>query len=223
VRPELVVFDLDGTLIDSAADIRRALNLTLAAEGLPGIELDAVRLMIGRGPEVLLRRALGHLKEPSESARVERLTAAFRHHYTEQGHDQTVLLPGATECLQSLTAARISLAVCSNKPTLNCVQVLEDLGVARHFAVIQGSGDGLPLKPDPAPLEAIIDELGASAQRTLYIGDSETDIATARAAAVPVVLVSGGYSAAPAEALQANWNVAGLAEVPSIWETPGAS
>ncbi len=219
MRPELVVFDLDGTLVDSAADIRNALNLTLAEEGLPGIELEAVRLMIGLGPEVLLRRALRHLGEPADDSRVERLTSAFRNHYTEQGHDQTVLFPGAVECLDVLKQQEIPAAVCSNKPAPNCRQVLDDLGVADRFAVVQGSGDGLPLKPDPAPLRAIIDELGASAERTLYVGDSETDIATARAAAVPVVIVSGGYSSTPPEALGADWTVGGLADVSSLWES----
>lgn len=219
MRPELVVFDLDGTLIDSAADIRRALNLALADEGLQGIELDAVRLMIGRGPRVLLQRALRHLGEPEDKRRVEQLTRSFRQHYSEQGHDQTVLLPGAAECLDSLEQEAISAAVCSNKPAPNCVEVLEDLGVAQRFAMILGSGDGLPLKPDPAPLQAIIHHLGASAGNTLYVGDSDTDVATARAAAVPIVIIGGGYSSAPAESLGADWTVAGLADVPSLWGT----
>ncbi len=219
MRPDLVVFDLDGTLIDSAADIRRALNLTLRDEGLRGIELVAVRLMIGRGPRVLLQRALRHLGEPEDADRVERLTKAFRQHYSEQGHDQTVLLPGATECLDSLEQAGIPAAVCSNKPGPNCVEVLEDLGIDQRFAMILGSGDGLPLKPDPAPLQAIIDRLGVSAGSTLYVGDSDTDVATARAATVPVVVISGGYSSAPAESLGADWTVPGLADVPALWGT----
>lgn len=219
MRPELVVFDLDGTLVDSAADIRNALNRALAGADLPGLELDAVRLMIGRGPEVLLCSALQFLGEAVEADRVNLLTAAFRAHYTQQGHDRTVLLPGAAECLEALRQQRIPAAVCSNKPAPDCVQVLEDLGVAGRFAVIRGSGDELPLKPDPAPLVAIIDRLGATAGRTLYVGDSETDIATARAAAVPVVIVRGGYSAVPPESLEADWTVDGLAQVPSIWES----
>jgi phosphoglycolate phosphatase len=219
VQPELVVFDLDGTLVDSAADIRNALNLALAEERLAAIELEAVRLMIGRGPEVLIRRALVHLGEAADSGRVEQLTATFRRHYTEQGHGRTVLLPGAAECLAALERQQIAAAVCSNKPAADCVQVLRDLGVAERFAVIQGSGDGLPLKPDPAPLTTIIDRLGARAENTLYVGDSETDIATARAAAVPVMIVSGGYTTAPAESLGADWTVDGLEQVPSVWES----
>ena len=221
MRPELVVFDLDGTLVDSAADIRNALNLALAADGLPGIALEAVRLMIGRGPEVLLQRALAHLGESADAGRVAHLTAAFRQHYTEQGHGQSRLLPGAADCLTALAQQGIRAAVCSNKPTPNCVQVLEELGIAHHFESIQGSGDGLPLKPDPAPLKAIIDRLGVPAGATLYVGDSETDIATARGAAVPVVIVKGGYSAAPPGAMAADWTIDSLAEVIALCE-PGA-
>lgn len=218
MRPELVVFDLDGTLVDSAADIRNALNLALAADGLPGIELEAVRLMIGRGPEVLLQRALAHLGERADAGRVADLTAAFRQHYTEQGHGLSRLLPGAADCLADLSRQGIRAAVCSNKPTPNCFQVLEELGIAQHFDAIQGSGDGLPLKPDPAPLCAIIDRLGGRAEATLYVGDSETDIATARGAAVPVAIVKGGYSAAPADAMTADWTINSLAEVTALWE-----
>lgn len=219
MRPELVVFDLDGTLVDSVADIRNALNLALAAEELPAVELEAVRLMIGRGPEVLLQRALAHLGETADAGRIAHLTAAFRQHYTEQGHGLSRLLPGADDCLAALAQQGIPAAVCSNKPTPNCIQVLEELGIARHFEAVQGSGDGLPLKPDPAPLNAIIDRLGVHAEATLYVGDSETDIATARRAAVPVAIIKGGYSAAPPDALAADWTLDSLADVTTLWES----
>lgn len=217
MRPETVVFDLDGTLVDSAADIRNALSLALASDGLPAIEVEAVRLMIGRGPEVLLQRALTHLGESAGAGRVARLTAAFRQHYTEQGHGLSRLLPGAANCLADLGQQGIRAAVCSNKPTPNCLQVLEQLGIAHRFAAIQGSGDGLPLKPDPAPLNAIINRLGASAEATLYVGDSPTDVATARAAAVPVAIVKGGYAAGPAETMAADWTITSLAELSALW------
>ena len=115
----------------------------------------------------------------ADAGRVAQLTAAFRQRYTEQDHDLSRLLPGAADCLAALAQQGIRAAVCSNKPTPNCLQVLEELGIAHHFEAIQGSGDGLPLKPDPAPLNAIIDRLGVRAEATLYVGDSETDIATA--------------------------------------------
>ena len=222
MRPDLVVFDLDGTLVDSAADIRNALNLALASEGLPGLALEAVRLMIGRGPRVLLQRALAHLGEAADADRVATLTAAFRQHYTEQGHSLSRLLPGAVDCLGALAQQGIPAAVCSNKPTPNCLQVLEELRIAQHFAAIQGSGDGLPLKPDPAPLNAIIDRLGVRRDGTLYVGDSETDIATARSAAVPVAIVKGGYSAASADSMAADWTIDSLADVTAIWERTGS-
>ena len=153
------------------------------------------------------------------AGRVAQLTAAFRQRYTEQDHDLSRLLPGAADCLAALVRQGIRSAVCSNKPTPNCLQVLEELGIAHHFEAIQGSGDGLPLKPDPAPLNAIIDRLGVRAEATLYVGDSETDIATARGAAVPVAIVRGGYSAAPADAMAADWTIDSLADVTALWKS----
>jgi phosphoglycolate phosphatase len=217
MRPDAVVFDLDGTLADTAADIQQALNRVLADEQLPSVDVDTVRLMIGRGPEVLVSRVLENLDTLAAPDRVARMTDAFRENYSEQGNNLSCLFPGTTECLEELARQRIAIGLCSNKPESNCTQLLDDLGIRGHFAAIQGSGAGLPLKPDPEPLVATVHRLGAT--RPLYVGDSATDVATARAASIPVALVRGGYTQTPPEALAADWVLERLSDLPSIWQS----
>jgi phosphoglycolate phosphatase len=172
--------------------------------------------MIGKGPEVLVRRALRHLHISGYEDRVASMTDAFREQYSVQGNASSKLTPGAIECLEQLAQQDIAIGLCSNKPHANCAQLLDDLGVLRHFAAIQGSGTGLELKPDPEPLLATVGQLGAT--DALYVGDSATDVATARAASLPVALVRGGYSDEPAETLGADWVIDRLSELPSIWQ-----
>jgi phosphoglycolate phosphatase len=217
MRPEAVVFDLDGTLANTATDIQQALNSVLAAAGLPALEVDKVRLMVGKGPEVLVRRALEHLQITGHDDRVASMTTAFREHYSAQGNALSELTPGTAECLEQLAQQDIPIGLCSNKPHPNCVQLLDDLGVLQYFAAIQGSGTGLALKPDPEPLLAAVHQLGATT--AMYVGDSATDVSTARAAEMQVALLRGGYSDEPAETLGADWVVNRLSELPLLWQT----
>jgi len=217
MRPDAVVFDLDGTLADTAADIQQALNRVLADEQLPFVDVAAVRLMIGRGPEVLVSRTLESLDTPAAADRVARMTNAFRENYSKQGNNLSRLFPGATECLEDLARLRIAIGLCSNKPESNCTQLLDDLGIRGHFAAIHGSGSGLPLKPDPKALVTTVRRLGAT--HPLYVGDSATDVTTARAASIPVALVRGGYTQTPPEALAADWVLERLSDLPSIWQS----
>jgi phosphoglycolate phosphatase len=173
--------------------------------------------MVGKGPEVLVRKALKHRNAAFDDDDVAQMTESFRARYSEQGNDLSRLTPGAIECLEELAQQHIAIGLCSNKPAPNCAQLLGDLGVLNHFAAIQGSGTGLSLKPDPEPLLATINRLGATC--ALYVGDSATDVDTARAAGIPVALVRGGYSEVPAESLSADWVVDRLSELPSLWQT----
>lgn len=217
MRPDAVVFDLDGTLADTAADIQQSLNAVLAEAELPAIDVDEVRLMIGKGPEVLIRRALQRLNVAAGTGRVKSMTLAFRQNYSAQGNSLSRLFPGASECLESLTRQGIAIGLCSNKPEPNCAQLLEDLDIRQHFTAIQGSGAGLALKPDPEALLATVHRLDST--NALYVGDSATDVATARAAGIPVALVRGGYTTTPADSLAADWVIERLSDLPSIWQT----
>jgi len=174
--------------------------------------------MIGGGPAVLVERALDSLGIVAASSEIEHLSVKFQETYLEQGNTLTTLFPGAVDCLEQLADQDIAIGLCSNKPERICHQLLSDLGIRHYFQVIQGSGSGLPTKPDPAVLIETLRRLEAGPERALYVGDSMTDVETARAAGVTVVLVIGGYTAIPAESLGADRVVAGLADVMSTWQ-----
>jgi phosphoglycolate phosphatase len=217
-KPAAVVFDLDGTLADSAPDIHYSLNAVLNQRGLNSIELSSVTLMIGGGPELLMRRALAELGAAAEAGEIAELTAEFESAYLQHGNALTKLFPGALECIARLDGHDIPIGLCSNKPEHICDQLLADLEIRKFFVAIQGSGTGLPKKPRPEPLLVILDRLGAKPGQALYVGDSSTDVETARAGEVPVALVKHGYTSEPAATLGADWVVESLADIPSIWQ-----
>jgi len=216
-QPAAIVFDLDGTLVDSAPDIRHAINTVLAHDGLPSLGIKSVQLMIGGGPAVLVSRALDELGITAESGDIARLTASFEQIYLEQGNALTTLFQGVVSCLEDLKSYDVLIGLCSNKPEQLCQRLLADLGIAHFFSAIQGSGSGLPTKPHPAVLLSTLRRLDTTPELALYVGDSKTDVDTARAAGVPVALVNGGYTAAPATTLGADLVVENLAGISSIW------
>ena len=208
-----VVFDLDGTLADTAADIREALVSALAREGLPPIDVASVRLMIGGGPRVLVERALHRLGVPARDDLVDRLAAAFHAESKLRGNRSSRLFDGAESALRQLHRSGVRIGLCSNKPHDLCHQLVRDLGVDRYIDEVLGSSDNRPRKPDPALLLTVIERLGVPPGETLYVGDSATDVATARAAGVPVFLVSYGYTLRNATQLGADTVIDSLAEL----------
>ena len=208
-----IVFDLDGTLVDSAADIHQALASALDGEGLPAIDLASVRLMIGGGPALLIARALGHLGVTAGEDLVRRLSGAFHDAYLAQHNPSGRLFDGVSKVLHDLDASGRRLGLCSNKPDQICHALLSHYGINDCFDVVLGSSEGLPKKPDPTPLLHVIDHLGVGRDTTLYVGDSETDVVTARAAGVSVALVSYGYTATPAARLGADAVVDSIGEL----------
>lgn len=195
-----LVFDLDGTLIHSAPDIHAAANKVLENNGLGSLPYATVRSFIGNGVESLISRLLGAHGQPTDGDQHARMVREFVSIY-EQAHDLTSLYPGVAESLTSLRAAGHALGICTNKPEGPARAVLCHFGLDRHFQVVIG-GDTLPTrKPDPAPLRAALGALGDRA--ALFIGDSEVDAATARAADVPLAIFTEGYRSTPAEALGA--------------------
>jgi phosphoglycolate phosphatase len=208
-----VVFDLDGTLADTAADIREALVSALAREGLPPIDVASVRLMIGGGPKVLVERALHRLGVPARDDLVDRLAAGFHAEAKHRGNRSSRLFDGAESTLRQLHRSGVRIGLCSNKPHDLCQQLVRDLGVAAYIDEVLGSSDDRPKKPDPALLLSVVERLGVPPGETLYVGDSATDVATARAAGIPVILVSYGYTLRNATQLGADAVIDSLAEL----------
>jgi phosphoglycolate phosphatase len=210
MNPKAVVFDLDGTLADTVADIAAALNDALATRSYGPVDEGDARLMIGKGPKILVERALRHLGIYPASTLVATLTEEFVRCYARQGNGLSSLFDSVAECLDDLSARGIPIGVCSNKPHEFCVSLLSDLGVVKQFDAIQGSSGDLPKKPDPTLLHRALEKLGVAPENALYVGDSETDVRTARAAGVPVALVEYGYSSTPVQSLGADWVIASL-------------
>ncbi|HEX8402022.1 MAG TPA: phosphoglycolate phosphatase [Allosphingosinicella sp.] len=191
---DTIAFDLDGTLADTAPDLAAALNHALAMLGRRPIEPDSVRYLVGHGARALLRRGLAVTGEASEEL-VERGFPHFIHFYAAHICVRTRAYPGVEAALEALDAEGVRLALCTNKPEMLTVKLLAALGWEGRFGGIV-AGDTLPLrKPDPAPLFEAIDRAGGG--RAAFIGDSIIDAETARAARLPFVAVSFGFSDRP--------------------------
>ena len=195
-----LIFDLDGTLIDSAPQIHAAANSVFGIKGLPPFSYETVRGFIGNGVGVLVGRLMEHQGLPEDGKLHAELVASFITIY-EEAFDLTTLYPSVPTALSQLADVGHQLAICTNKPEGPTRAVLQHFGLARHFPVVIG-GDTLPQrKPDPAPLRAAIDRMGPG--KPLFIGDSEVDADTARAAAVPLALFTRGYRKTAPESLGA--------------------
>ena len=198
------MFDLDGTLVDSAPDIRSGLNATLATDGLAPFDVDRVKIMVGCGSRRLIERALVARGETVESGRVDRLVDIFEKIYADNPCQETRIFPGALSLMEKLAAGGIRLGLCTNKPGTATLPLLEALDLARHFGAVVTGSDGFAKKPDAAMLAATFARLGCTAEDGVMIGDSAADVGCARAAGCPVVLVSFGYTPEPARALGAD-------------------
>lgn len=195
----LLVFDLDGTLADTAGDLVAALNVILAREGLAGIAVANARAMVGGGARALIQRGLSvHGIKLSES-RVDKMLADFLAYYEAHLADQTVLFPGVTRALDRFEAAGFSFAVCTNKVEYSSILLLTALGVAGRFRAICGKDTFAVSKPDGEALLQTIARAGGDRGRAVMVGDSKMDIDAARNAGVPVVAVNFGYTEQPVD------------------------
>lgn len=190
--PQAIIFDLDGTLIDSAPDIHAAMNVALRELDRKALDLATVISFIGNGIEHLVAlslRATGGM----DSALHQKTVASVLAYYSAHTTTLTRTYPGVVETLDAANTAGVPMGVCTNKPTGPARDICEQLHLAQYFDVIMGAEDGVPKKPDPAPLLATIVALNATAENTLYVGDSAVDYQTAHNAGVSFRLFNGGY------------------------------
>lgn len=222
-NPAAVVWDLDGTLVESAPDLARALNTLLADHGLAPHPVGAVRLMIGRGVPKLIERGFRAAGAPLDAAALESLVPRFVEIYAACATDHTCLVPGARYVLDRLHRAGVPQALCTNKPEDVTREILDALDIARYFRSVVG-GDSTPArKPDPLPLLRCLQELGVRPADAVMVGDSAADTGAARAAGVYVIVVPDGYTGDPAESLGADRIVGSVAEVPCAFPLPPAA
>ena len=199
-----VIFDLDGTLVDTAPDILAYLNEMLAELGRPGLEPTSVHTLIGDGVKSLLLRGLEASGGVPSDLDLDALFHRYLERYTEEPARQSQPFDGVIDTLDQLKAANIGLGVCTNKPQRPTDRLLSRLGLDRYFGSVLG-GDALPVKkPDPTHLETVLEQLKVKPENAILIGDSETDLKTARAAGALCILVSFGYTPIPAQDLGAD-------------------
>ena len=213
MHPPTVVFDLDGTLVDTAPDLVSTLNTVFARKGLPPVDYESARNMVGGGARMLIERGLkaaGRVLPPAET---ERLLRDFITYYAAHIADRSRPFPGIEAALEELAGAGCRFAVCTNKLEWLSVRLLDRLGLARRFAAICGADTFGASKPDPAILRGAIERAGGDAARAVMVGDSITDIATARAAAVPVIAVDFGYTDIPVAQLKPDRVVSAFADL----------
>ena len=193
------VFDLDGTLADTAPDIAIALNNSLNDAGLRQVPLESVKEMIGNGIPVLVRRALFHIEAPEDLAAdvITSMLAYSRKYYCEKSS----LMHGVKDCLEGLKKRGIPLSICTNKDETVAQMVVSALDLNSYFYAIVGSRPNLVKKPDPSMLQIAAEAINSPMETTMMIGDSEVDAATGIAASSISVIVRGGYCHKPYEEL----------------------
>jgi phosphoglycolate phosphatase len=210
----IVVFDLDGTLVDSAPDLVATLNLVLSRIGLPAIPYTEARNMVGGGARKLIERALAAQGESLPAAELDLLARDFVAHYAAHIADLSRPFAGLEPALDRLVQSGCRLAVCTNKLEWLARRLLGAFDLIQRFVVICG-GDTFGLqKPDPELLRKTITQAGAAADRAIMVGDSINDIAMARAAGVPVIGVEYGYTDTPVVQLSPDRVITCLADVP---------
>lgn len=209
-----IIFDLDGTLIDSVPDIHAAVSRTLHDEGVPPLSIRTVRSFVGNGVPTLIDKVMEARGEGADPARRAALIARFMRHYEAASTDLTTVYPNVKSALLALHGAGHPIGLCTNKPEAIARDILQGVGLIAYFQAIIG-GDSLPeRKPHPAPLLETLRVLGA--EEAIYVGDSEVDAETAQAAGIPLLLFTEGYRKTPIEDLVHHTAFSDFAELPGI-------
>jgi phosphoglycolate phosphatase len=213
-QPTAIVWDLDGTLVDSAPDLASALNTVLDMRGFFTLSNNEVRKMIGNGVPKLVERGFNAVGVRPDPAQLDELVALFVTEYKACATDNTRPYPGIVEALQEIHDMNIPMGICTNKPESFTRQILEGLGLSSYFSSVVGGDSTSARKPDPEPVLACLRDLLTEPASALMIGDSVHDVHAAHAAGVTIGVVPWGYRSAPVEKLGADFilhDPAGLA------------
>jgi len=213
-----IVFDLDGTLVDTAPDLISALNFVLDREGLAPVPLHAARNLIGAGARRLIERALELEGRHASPEDIARLTADFIEYYAEHIAEASRPFEGLECALDELSSRGFRFAVCTNKLEWLSKRLLDQLGLSGRFAAICGADTFGVAKPDPAILRETIARAGGEMSSSIMVGDAGTDIGVARRAGVPVIGVSFGYTEVPIAELKPDRLIAHMRELPGAVE-----
>jgi phosphoglycolate phosphatase len=210
-----VVFDLDGTLVDSAPDLVATLNTVFAHEGLPPVPYYTARNLVGGGARSLIERSLRAEGRSLATTEIDRLVKEFIEYYASHIADRSRPFPALEAALDELGAAGCRLAVCTNKLEWLSVRLLDALGLSKRFVAVCGADTFGLRKPNPDFLRRTIARAGGELTHAVMVGDSISDIATARAARVPIIAVDYGYTETPVAELGADRMISALTELPS--------
>jgi phosphoglycolate phosphatase len=212
----VVVFDLDGTLVDTAPDLVRALNHVMALEGLPPAPLEDVRAMVGHGAAALIERGAARAGAVLTPERVSALKDAFIAVYAEDVAGGSVVFAGVQDALATLRAAGARLTVCTNKPAMLARPLLDALRLSPFFEGLVGPEDVSARKPDAAHYRAAVALAGGRTEQSVMVGDSAPDVLSARnAGAAGVIVAAFGYSTIPVESLGADLVLEAYEELPA--------
>ena len=211
-----IAFDLDGTLVDTAPDLVDTLNLVLQEAGLPPVPYTEARDLVGGGARALIERGLAAEQAKLPDSEVDKLFARFLVHYDAHLADRSRPFEGTEATLDALAAKGAILIVCTNKLERFSVKLLAALGLADRFAFVAGADTFPARKPNPEHLLSAVTRAGGRSTAAVMVGDSETDVLTARRAHVPVVAVDWGYSRVPARELGADRLIGRMSELPNI-------
>ena len=211
-----LAFDLDGTLVETAPDLIGALNVVLGERGLPPLPVGSARSLVGRGARAMLERGFAAAGEPLEEAAVGGLVTRFIEVYRGRIASESRPFPNLLQALDELARAGARLVVCTNKRTDLSVALLDALELTGRFAAVVGADAAPAAKPDPRHFLAAVEAAGGDPARALMVGDSLNDVAAAKAAGAPVVVVSFGYTDTPPGELGGDALIDDFAELPKV-------
>jgi len=214
--PAAIVFDLDGTLVDSLCDLAGTVSDLLVEHGRRPVGADEVRPMVGDGLKILLQRAFSATGEPLSADALDAVVPAFRARYDARSTDTTRPYPGVVGTLGALRSAGHPMGIATNKPQASTERLLAAIGLAPFFLAVAG-GDRHPFrKPDPRHPLAVLEAIGGRSDRALVVGDDPVDLEAGHAAGLPVALATWGYARRPYDTLEAEARLDRFDEIPAL-------